>query len=108
MSDTETTPTTPTVRLYRTRFLEEDVWEGDYPRDDVRTEDYDCTDEPVEEAVRAITREGLSFAATGTDWAAHPDGTQIIDYGTGQREEVTAHLYGFSEADTATIIERVG
>jgi hypothetical protein len=98
----------PTVRLYRTRFFEADVWEGGYPTDDVRTEDFDCRDEPVEDAVRVIQREGLTFAATGNAWAAHPDGTQIIDYGTGQREEVTAHLLGFTARQCAAIVEQVG
>ena len=39
---------------------------------------------------------------------ATPDGTQIIDYGTAQREEVSGHLIGFTPEQAATIIERVG
>ena len=61
----------------------------------------------VEEAVRVIQREGLTFAATGNDWAANPDGTIITDYATAEREETTAHLHGFSEAHTALIMAGV-
>jgi len=104
----------PTVRLFRTRFLEDDVWEGDFPRDDVRTEDFnwdpreDTDEEIIDGAVRVFEREGLTFAATGNDWAANPDGTVIVDYGTGEREEVTGHLIGFTAEQTAAIVERVG
>ncbi len=115
MSDaTETITLLPTVRLWRTRFFEADVWEGDYPRDDTRSEDFDfdpqteTEEEIIDGAVRVLQREGLTFEASGSDWAAHPDGTQIIDYGTAQREEVSGHLIGFTPAQVATIVERVG
>ena len=34
----------------------------------------------LDEAVDVITREGLTFTATGADWAANPDGSVIVDY----------------------------
>jgi hypothetical protein len=111
---TETVTLLPTVRITRVLFLEEDVWEGDFPRDDVRSEDFDfdpqteTEEEILDGAVRVFEREGLTFSATGNDWAANPDGTVIVNYATAQREEVTGHLIGFTAEQTATIIERVG
>ena len=98
-----------TVKITRVFFDEDDVFEGDIPREcyeDAREELFEADD--IDEAVRVFEREGLTFAATGNDWAAHPDGSQIIDYATAEREDATAHLLGFSDADTLAIIERVG
>jgi hypothetical protein len=103
--------TTPigTVRVITVVFLEEDVYDGDIPRECRENPDvteYEADD--IEEAVRVFTREGLTFAASGNDWAANPDGSYISDYATGERREVTAHLDGFSDADAAAIIAAVG
>jgi len=95
-----------TVTIHRTRFLESDVWEGDYPRDDVRTDVYD--DMTAIEAANLLKREGLSFDATGADWAADPDGSYISDYGTGERTETSGHLSGFHPRVAAAIIRAVG
>ena len=98
-----------TVRITTVTFLEDEVFEGDIPREcyeAARTEEYEVDD--IDEAVRVIEREGLTFAATGNEWAANPDGSTIVNYATAEREEVTAHLRGFSDADTDAIIERVG
>ena len=98
-----------TVKIIRVRFLEDDVYDGDIPLasyENAITEEYECDD--VDEAVRAIQREGLTFGATGNDWAGNPDGTTIIDYATAEREDATAHLDSFSDEDAAAIIERVG
>ena len=62
----------------------------------------------IDEAVTLLTSGGLSFAATGTDWAALPDGSYISDYATGERREVTAHLDGFTHAAVAAIVPAVG
>lgn len=104
----DTLPTTPTVRIIRVRFLEDDVFEGSIPREcyeSATVEDFEV--EGADGAAAIIQREGLSFDATGTDWAANPDGTVITDYATGEREEVTAHLYGFDANDIAAIVEWV-
>jgi hypothetical protein len=95
-----------TVKVITVSFLEDEVWEGSIPAkcyDEARVESYEVDD--IEEAIKVIEREGLSFTATGTDWAANPDGSFIANYATGERHEVTAHLEGFSEADEAAIIE---
>ena len=102
----ELTRRTRTVTVYETYFLEEDVHDGDFPRDDVRTTVHECED--VEDAVRILEREGLSFAETGGAWAAHPDGSRITDYGTGQRVETSAHLDGWSVRETRAIVHRIG
>jgi hypothetical protein len=105
----DTTPTTPTVRIIEVRFLEDDVYDGGIPQasyDNATVTDYDCDD--VDDAVRILTREGVTFAATGNDWAANPDGSTITNYATAERTETTGHLFGFSDADFDVIIERVG
>lgn len=99
-----------TVKVIRVRFLEDDAYAaGGVPSEayDNAREDYFEADD-IDEAVRVFEREGLTFAATGNDWAANPDGSRIIDYATAEREETTAHLEGFSDADVLAIIERVG
>lgn len=110
---TETITPLPTVRITRVRFYEDDVFEGSIPRDcydDAVVEDFDFDrdEDLIESAVRRIQMEGLTFAATGNEWAANPDGSAIIDYATARREEATATLIGFTEDEARAIIERVG
>ena len=107
-----TTPTTPTVRIIEVRFLEDEVHDGGIPQacyDNATVTDYDI-DVPivVNDAVRVLQREGLTFAATGTDYAANPDGSYTSNYATGERVETTGHLYGFSDAVVAAIMREVG
>jgi hypothetical protein len=109
VSALDTTPTTPTVRIIEVRFLEDEVYDGGIPTacyDNATVTDYDADD--VEDAVRILTREGVTFAATGNDWAANPDGSYISNYATAERVETTGHLFGFSDADFDVIVERVG
>jgi len=94
-----------TVTIHRTYFLEEDVWEGDFPRDDTVTEVFEGLS--AVEAAQLLEREGLTFGATGGDWAGDPDGTRIVNYGTGQREETSGHLSGFHPRVELAIVERV-
>lgn len=94
------------VKTIETRFLEDDVVDGDYPRDDTREDVAECDD--AAEAARLIMSMGLSFAASGTDWAADPDGSRTVDYRTGMRAEISAHLSGWTDAETAEIIAAVG
>jgi len=98
-----------TVRITTVTFLEDEVFEGSLPREayeNAGVEDFEVDD--LEEAVRVITYCGLTFSATGNDWAANPDGSTITNYATGEREEVTAHLNGFNPFDVEAIIEQVG
>jgi hypothetical protein len=97
---------TGTVTLHETHFLESEIIDGDFPRDNTCTDVIECED--VEEAVALIQREGLSFAATGNSWAANPDGSRIVNYATGERVESSAHLSGWSEADEIAIMNAVG
>lgn len=95
------------VRVIRVRFLEDEVYDGGIPQasyDNAITETYECDD--TADAVRVLQREGVTFAATGSDYAANPDGSVIIDYATAEREEVSAHLNGFTPA-AAALIERI-
>ena len=98
-----------TVKIVRVRFLEDDVYDGGIPTasyDNAVEEEYEVDD--VAEAVRVIQREGLDFKSTGNDWAGNPDGSTIINYATAEREDTTAHLSGFSDADVEAIIDAVG
>lgn len=96
------------LTFYRVRFLEDDVHDGDVHPDDKRTdvEAWEAGELTAREAVDRIRREGLTFAATGGSWAADPDGSRIVDYGTGEREEVSAHLADEWPARVADAIMR--
>lgn len=59
-------------------------------------------------AADAIKERGLSFDATGNDWCADPDGSQVIDYVKGERAEVTGHLNGFTDEEIGAIMWLVG
>ena len=83
------------VKVITVTFMEDDVFEGSIPREcyeNARVDWYDV--DSAVEAADLIKREGLSFKATGAGWAANPDGSVIVNYSTGEREEVTAHLFG--------------
>jgi hypothetical protein len=62
----------------------------------------------LSEAARIIEREGLSFSATGSDWAADPDGSYAVNYATGEECETSAFLSGFSDRAISAIIRKVG
>ena len=83
-----------TVKLIRTTFLDSEVWEGDYlnaPSTETDIREYE--DMHALDMVRLCREYGLSFEATGhADWASNPDGSQIVDYREGKREEVTFHF----------------
>lgn len=96
------------VRITERRFFEPDVIDNDYA--DVvyhATTTRDVSVDDLAEAARTIKDEGLSFAATGNDWASHPDGSTIVDYSTAEREERTAVLVGFTDAQMVTVINAV-
>lgn len=95
-----------TVTFYHTYFLESDIHDGDIPRDDTRADIYRADD--AEEAAKWISMEGLTFAATGNEWAADPDGHRTLDYATGRSVEVSAHLSDCTDAEIAAVIDLVG
>lgn len=94
------------VSIHNVYFREDDIVDGDYPRDDFLGQVWD--DLTISEAVKLITSEGLDFASTGNDWAANPDGSYIVDYREGKRCETTAHLSDFPDWAVKYIIEKVG
>jgi hypothetical protein len=100
-----------TVVVYRTYYRDSEVVDGDLPRDENGELDTVADAFPVDtvtEAVDVIQSEGLTFAATGNDWAAHPDGSYPVTFATDERVEVTAHLRNFTENDAAAIMDAVG
>lgn len=52
--------------------------------------------------------QALTFAATGNDWAADPDGSYTSNYATGEQTETTAHLSDYPARLTCAIIRKVG
>jgi hypothetical protein len=54
--------------------------------------------------VSALRNLGLTFGAYGDGVSAsHPDGSTIVDYGTGEREELFARIEGFTPMQTEII-----
>lgn len=98
------------VKIVRVRFLEDDALAiGGIPHEcyeNAVEETHEC--DQISEAVAVIQREGLTFSATGNEWAAHPDGSQIVDYATAEREEVSAHLVNVRPRDARVIQHLVG
>jgi hypothetical protein len=99
---------TKTITVHRTYYRDEDVHDGDIPRDNVWTVVYDCGDwEPLAEtAADFLNGEGLT-QPSATDWGprvwySHPDGAT-----TGYRCEPTAHLDGFTDEESADIFARI-
>jgi hypothetical protein len=101
------------VLIVTRRFT--DIYEGDIDYRSIDSEMYPLAyfgkwadggelDETTLGALAALIRQhGLTFAASGGGWAADPDGSRIIDYATGEREEVSAHLYGMTDAESELI-----
>jgi hypothetical protein len=69
-----------------------DVFEGDPVNPD--TSITLVEDLELHEAIDLCRKHGVSFAATGNQWAADPDGSHVIDYATGEVEEITIHPQG--------------
>lgn len=96
-----------TVKIIETRFTEDEIavrnehgdveWYADVPYDDEHMRETEYDDLTAREAADLIRRRGLTFEATGNDWAADPDGSYISDYATGERTETSAHLSGFPD-----------
>jgi hypothetical protein len=95
-----------TLTIYRTRYLLDDVVDGDYGDGD--TDTTTLTEVSASEAARLISDAGLSFAATGGSWAANPDGSYTSNYATGEETEESAHLSNFPDRLVNAIIQKVG
>ena len=106
-----------TVTIHEVRFTEDEIavrdedgnveWHADPPYDDEHTTTTVYDHLTAREAADRIRSEGLTFAATGNEWAANPDGSYISNYGTGERCETTAHLSDFHPRVVAAIAEAV-
>lgn len=67
-------------------------------------DDVTVTFDSVADLVTAVRWDGVTFNATGTDYATDPDGSQIINYVTGERETVSWHFDGISPALLSRVI----
>jgi hypothetical protein len=97
-----------TLTIYRTRYLLDDVVDGDFPRGDWNTDTTTLTEVSASEAARIISDAGLSFAASGGSWASNPDGSYTSNYATGEETEESAHLSDFPDRLVNAIIQKVG
>lgn len=57
-------------------------------------------------AVTRLRERGLH--ANGSGWFSDPDGSQITDYSTAERVEVTGHLVGFTDREQALVEDLLG
>lgn len=106
-----------TVKIIEVRYTEDEIEirneHGDVeaygtpPYDDEHTRITEYDELTAREAADRIRREGLTFKATGNEWAANPDTSYISNYATGERCEVTAHLSGFHPRVVAAIADVV-
>jgi hypothetical protein len=109
-----------TITIYTTTFLESEVFGedgesyNDIPYDDDHTTETIHTYDPkwddvprVEWVVDTIIDKGLvSPSSSGPGvvgsehvWYSDPDGSTITNYGTGEREECSAHLSGLTPTE---------
>ena len=100
-----------TARRIAARFFEyigeDESTPGDTFNSDAmphRVDDVTIAFDSVAELVRAVRWDGATFDATGADWASDPDGSQIIDYATAEREVVSWHFDGISPAILSRVI----
>lgn len=106
-----------TVTIIEVRYTEDEIAikdedgvtyeHADPPHDDEHTRTTVYDELTAREAADRIRREGLTFAASGNEWAANPDGSYDSNYDTGERCETTAHLSGFHPRVVAAIADVV-
>lgn len=80
------------IKVTKVRWDEADEYEGSIPMQ--AHEDAEETlheNLEIHEAIDLIRGLGLTFAATGNEWAADPDGSRSVSLTNRMREEVTAH-----------------
>lgn len=107
----------PQLVVYRTRFTEDAIVDGEYGDADTTREVIVCVPDEIDMedgltavdlAAQWLTDEGITEASTAPnpgpgDWFSYIDGSYIVDYRTGEREEVTAHPRGFSDDDVRAL-----
>lgn len=94
------------VLITRAYFSIDDIADGDIEYRDIVTEVVPADD--AESAAEIICDLGLSFAATGADWAVSPDGAQIANFRSGIFEEVTARIVADSDSVLAAVRNLAG
>jgi hypothetical protein len=83
----------PHVKIIEVHFLESEISDGDFPRDDVRTDYVEVNS--AEELVSVLQQYGTTENAGS--WWSDPDGSRIVNYSTGERVETSAHPYNIPE-----------
>jgi len=106
------TSSAKTITMHEIYYHPDAVRDGDIPRDKPGTMIFDCYDwEPHAETVADYLRsEGLT-QPSATDWAprvwyGYPDGS-FVDPVTGYCRERSAHLAGFTDAESRDIFHRI-
>lgn len=94
------------LTIHKVYYLSETIQDGDFATDHTNTEVYE--DIHATEAAAILNRLGLSFQATGNSWAADPDGSYTVNYGTGMECQTSGHLDGFADRLVAAIMAKVG
>jgi len=101
-----------TITIYRTYYRPEDIGDGDIGRENTPKTILDCYDwrPPAETVADFLRSEGLT-RPSATDWGprvwyGHPDGS-YADHTTGYHCEPSAHLAGFTDAESRDIFRRI-
>lgn len=102
------------VLIYRHRFMPDDVRDGDTGPRDSTPEVHKLTTEVmlVEQVVSLLDSEGLTEFSSWPDfqphgWYSQADGSVIVNHATGEREEVSAHLYGLTLSERNEVFAKV-
>jgi hypothetical protein len=113
--------TTKLITFYRSTYFPDDVVDGgiDYSSTDTETFLVDSVrhddETSVDTAVRLLGSTWVTESSVSpitlqnahNIWFSNPDGDSIVSHYTGERESVTAHLIGYSDADMFDIATRL-
>lgn len=106
------------VVIWHRNFMPDDVCDGDVryrsENRDVTVMDFDEWSDDVDaQCVMLLDSEGITeysasdFQEHDSAWYSHADGSEILDHYTGERQERTAHLHGFTLDERRKVWERV-
>jgi hypothetical protein len=103
------------IRVFKLRFFPEDVYEGDIDYSDTIEEIVDCLPEDgTDDTIVSLAVDGLPCGEPSEMpgfspglWYSDPDGSQTVDYYTGEREEISGHLYGFTDQEQLEVWQQV-
>lgn len=107
----------PTLTVHRTRFLEDEIVDGDFyggASTEIETEIIDCAPDSfdIEDGLTAVDIASRKLCEIGTiewvgSWWDDPDGSYISNYRTAERIETSAHPKGFSDTEIGAILEEM-